>query len=373
MTKQPTVGTIIELIEQWAPKKLAYDWDNVGLQVGKLSQPVHKLLISLDVTEQVVDEAIAQQVDCIIVHHPLLFKPLKQINLADPTGKIIAKLIKHDITVYAAHTNLDIAHGGVNDMLADRLKLQDSSIMIPEREEKQYKLHVYVPVSHLQAVDQALTQIGVGQYGNYAGCSYTTEGIGAFTPNQQAIPYLGQAGVKENVKEMKIEYMLPQSLARQAITVLKAAHPYEEPAYDLIELQNHQEVKGLGRVGYLATSMELAEFSKYVKEVFQLSAVNVTGQLDKKINKVAVLGGSGEKYIGQAKRLGADVYVTGDITFHSAQDAEALGLALIDAGHHIEQIMVEGVQHYLAQSFKDQQITIDIITSKVNTNPFQTL
>src|SRR5699024_4500534 len=182
MVKSITVGKVIDLFEEWVPKHLASDWDNVGLQIGNLGSPVNKIMVTLDVTEEVVKEAIDLDVNLIISHHPLLFKPLKQINLSQPIGRIIQLLIKHDITVYSAHTNLDIVQGGVNDLIADALNLQKTKILIPEQQEKLFKLHAYVPVNHLEEVDQALTRIGVGQMGEYQECSFRSKGIGTFTP-----------------------------------------------------------------------------------------------------------------------------------------------------------------------------------------------
>lgn len=373
MTKSITVGKVIELFEEWVPKKLASDWDNVGLQIGNFKTPVHKILITLDVTEAVVKEAIEANVNLIISHHPLLFRPLKQINLNQPKGKIINLLIKHDISVYSAHTNLDIVQGGVNDLIADKLNLEKTRVLIPESEEKMYKLHVYVPESHQEIVDQSLTKIGVGQMGNYKECSFRIKGLGTFTPNQSAHPFLGRQGVREEVKEVKLEYMLPDKLRSKAIQELVKSHPYEEPAFDLIELANEGKIYGLGRIGILPEEMTLKELTLHVKEAFQLTGLRVVGSLNQKVKKVAVIGGSGEKYYQQAKNLGADVYITGDVSFHFAQDAEAIGLSIIDPGHHIEAIMITAIHEYLHQRFKDEGKQIEVIESKISTEPFQFL
>ncbi|WP_440895865.1 Nif3-like dinuclear metal center hexameric protein [Amphibacillus sp. Q70] len=373
MTKSITVGKVIDILEEWVPKKLASDWDNVGLQIGNLSMPVNKVMTTLDVTEEVVEEAIETKANLIISHHPLLFKPLKQINLNQPIGKIINLLIKHDISVYSAHTNLDIVTGGVNDLLAAKLALQDTKPLVPEGEEKLYKLHVYVPESHQEEVDQALTQIGVGQMGEYKDCSFSVKGIGSFTPSDQADPFLGEQGIKETVEEVKLEYMLPDCLVSKAVQQLIKAHPYEEPAFDLIELSNKGEVYGLGRIGTLPAEMTLKELTFQIKDVFQLSGLRVTGPLNQKVRKVAVLGGSGEKYYQHAKRLGADVYLTGDVSFHYAQDAQAVGLSIIDPGHHIEAVMIEAVHNYLDKCLTEEYGQIEVIKTSLSTEPFQFL
>lgn len=370
MSKSCTVGKIINILEQWAPKKLAYDWDNVGLQIGDLSAEVNCILTTLDVNEAVVDEAIEVGAQLIIAHHPLLFKPLKQINFAEPIGRVIRKLICSNIAVYAAHTNLDIASGGVNDWLATCLKLEEVKVMLPEYEEKLYKLHVYVPNSHVDEVDLALTHFGVGQLGDYSECSFRIQGTGTFKPEQGSDPFIGQKGEKEYVEETKLEYILPEPLIKPVITKLINVHPYEEPAYDLIELANQGRVQGLGRIGKLKHPIRLGQFAEQIKNTFQLQGLRITGDPEQMVAKVAVLGGSGEKYFRQAKRLGADVYVTGDLTFHQAQDAEALGLALIDPGHYIEKVMITGLQNDLKVKLADQTLDIEIVTTEVNTDPF---
>ena len=368
MTKEISVGKVVQLLESWVPKKLAADWDNVGLQIGSLSHPVKQILVTLDVTEEVVDEAIEIGANLIISHHPLLFKSLKQINYQDPLGKLIQKIIKHDLTVYAAHTNLDVVIGGVNDLLASKLKLENTKILVPEIEEPFYKLFVYVPETHLDVVDQAITKIGVGQLGDYKDCSFRLKGTGTFTPLDNANPYIGSENKRSFVDEIKLEYLLPSHLRNQAIDAIKKAHPYEEPVFDIIKLENDGIIYGLGRIGTLKTEKTLRQLSAELKEIFQLEGLRVTGSLDRIVKKVAVLGGSGEKYYHHAKRLGADVYITGDVSFHFAQDALAQGLSIIDPGHHIEVIMVEAVSEYLREQLDS---AIKVNESKISTEPFQ--
>ncbi|SDB98744.1 dinuclear metal center protein, YbgI/SA1388 family [Pelagirhabdus alkalitolerans] len=371
MTKHVSAGKVINLFEQWVPKYLAYDWDNVGLQVGQLSQPVQKVMTTLDVTESVVDEAIEKEIDLIIAHHPLLFKSLKQIDLSTPKGRIVQKLLTHDITVYAAHTNLDIVPGGVNDMLSDQLNLQHTSVLIPERKESLYKLCIYVPVNALETVDQALVEEGIGQLGNYKDCSYRINGTGTFTPMDESNPYIGEKEERSFVDEVKIEYAVEQNQIKTALQILHTNHPYEEPAYDLIKLENEAMTYGLGRIGELSEPTSLKDFCSYVKTQFGLNGLRVTGDLDQKVSKVAILGGSGEGFFTQAKRLGADVYITGDMTFHPAQDAEAIGLSIIDVGHYVEKTMISGVKDYLTKKVEENNLNINVIKSEVNTDPFR--
>lgn len=370
MTNFPTNSDVFKLMEDLAPKDKAYEWDNVGLQVGSYNHHPKKIMITLDVLESVVDEAIANNVNLIIAHHPLLFKPLKQINLNTPNGRIISKLIRHDIHVYAAHTNLDVVPFGVNDMLADQLELKNTKELISLGNETMYKYAVHVPVTHKDKVKEALGDAGAGQQGEYSHCSFQTKGKGSFKPLAGAEPYIGKIGEITNVDEIKIEAIVPESKLNKTIQNVIAAHPYEEPAYDIIKLNNKGESYGLGRIGEI-NEMNLEAYVLEVKEKLNLTDVRVVGDLNKKIKKVAVLGGSGEKYINDAINKEADVYITGDISFHPAQNALEMGLAVIDAGHYIESVMKSKVQNYLQNKLSGKEV--EIIVSRTVTDPFQYL
>lgn len=360
---------VFQLMEEWAPKYLAYDWDPIGLQVGNYNERTKNVLVTLDVTSEVVREAIEQNVNLIISHHPILFRAVQQINTATSDGKLLQKLLKHDITVYSAHTNLDIANGGVNDVLAGLLQLRDLQPLADIKNESLYKIVVYVPKSHAENVREALSLGGAGHIGNYSHCTFQTAGEGTFKPLEGTDPYIGETGKIEYVSEYKIESIVPKEKLTQAIDQMIKAHPYEEVAYDIIPLENKGESIGLGRIGSLQTKQSLESFASFVKDVFQINQVKVTGQLQKSVRRVAVIGGSGEKYIPVAKRQGADVLVTGDVTFHQAQAAEASGLAVIDAGHYIEQLATHRMQQYIQEKLTSTKSTV--FRSKVNTNPFQ--
>src|SRR5690625_2017901 len=360
---------IFNWIETWAPLTLAYDWDNVGLQIGSKTNNVKKILVTLDVSEAVVDEAIEKQVNLIISHHPLLFKPLTQVDVNKPKGRIVQKLLQHDITVYSAHTNLDIANGGINDMLCDMLNVCETKPLIERMHESLYKLIVFVPQSHAEKVRDALSEGGAGHIGNYSHCTFQAEGQGTFKPLEGTDPFIGTKGNLEFVDEIKIESIVPEQNLSSTIHAKIKAHPYEEVAYDIYPLENKGTTYGLGRVGKLAEKVNLETFCQTVKETFNMPYVRVTGDLSKNVQKVAIVGGSGEKYLTEAKRKGADVYITGDMTFHQAQVAEEIGLSVIDAGHYIEYIMKEHLAEKLESAFKNDQI--DVLASLVNTDPFQ--
>lgn len=358
---------IIDTFEQWAPKSLAYDWDPIGLQVGNISQQTKNVLVTLDVFESVVDEAIENDVNLIIAHHPLLFNAVQSIDLNTPKGKIIEKLIKHDITVYAAHTNLDIAEGGVNDLLSDALNLSNVQPLVPFKAEKLFKLVVFVPHTHVEEVRNALSEKGAGFIGNYSHCTFQTAGQGTFMPLEGTNPYIGKQDILEVVEEMKIETIVEESILSDVLEAMQSAHPYEEVAYDVYPLQQTGKTYGLGRVGNLKEPTQFADFIDLVKESFQMKHVRAVGDINKQIERVAIVGGSGEKFIHDALKKKADVYITGDLTFHQAQDAEQLGLLVIDAGHYIEKIMKRGVASFIESSFPG----LTVIQSTVNTDPFQ--
>lgn len=368
--KQVNGHQIIQLFETWAPKRYAEDWDSVGLQVGQLNRSVTKVLVSLDVDERIVDEAIARGAELIIAHHPLLFRPLKRVWTDTPEGRIVEKCIKHDIQVYAAHTNLDVAEGGVNDLMADALQLENTTPLMKSYGEDLYKLVVFAPLENAEAIRQALGDAGAGEIGEYTHCSYEMIGTGRFTPSERAKPHIGRAGEAEEVEEVRIEVIIPHFSKSRVMKALLQAHPYEEPAFDLIPLAQQTDEKGLGRIGTLAEPMTLREFAEHAKRALNVPAVRVVGDVERSIKKVAVLGGSGSKYIHQAKQQGADVYVTGDMDFHTAQTCEKLHLAIVDPGHHAEKVMIAGVAEKMDTLCEEEGYEVEWLQSEVNTETF---
>lgn len=366
--KIPNGQQIIEEFEKWAPKYLAVEGDPIGLHVGTLNKKVERVLVTLDVNEEVVDEAIAKNAGLIIAHHPPIFRPLKNLQTDFPQGRLMEKLIKHDIAVYAAHTNLDVAWGGVNDLLADALSLKATKILEKTYEAELVKISVFVPESHEEGLREAFGRAGAGSIGDYEYCSYTLSGTGRFRPNAEADPFIGEAGKMEETAESKIEVVARKSEQDRVIKAMLAAHPYEEPAYDVFTLENKELPMGLGRVGTLEKEMPLGEFCEFVKERLDVPALRVVGNKDEIVRKVAVLGGDGNKYIQQAKRSGADVYVTGDMYFHVAQDALAIGLSIVDPGHHVEKVMIKGVVNHMA---KRSNWHCEFLPSEVDTEPFR--
>lgn len=363
---------IIQLFEQFSPKSLAMEGDKIGLQIGRLNKPVEKVLVALDVLEEVVDEAIAENVQLIIAHHPIIFRPLQKISTEQSYGRIIEKLIKHDIAVYAAHTNLDVAKGGVNDLLAEALGLTDTEVLVPTTEMKLKKLVVFVPEKDAVKVKEALGNAGAGHIGNYSHCAFSSQGTGQFLPGDNTNPHIGSHGKLEEVNEVRVETIFPEHLEQKILSAMIKAHPYEEVAYDIYPLENKGETLGLGRVGYV-DEMSLEEFAAHVKKSLGVKGLRVVGDLQSKVRKVAVLGGDGNKYFMSAKFKGADVYVTGDFYYHVAHDAMMEGLNIVDPGHNVEKVMKDGVVKVMDKMCKEKGLEVTFMASKPNTDPFQFL
>ncbi|MFG6114308.1 Nif3-like dinuclear metal center hexameric protein [Halobacillus sp. MO56] len=371
MTETITGNEVIRVFEQMSPKHLAFDWDKVGLQIGTLNKPVKNIMVTLDVLENVVDEAVEKQVDLIISHHPVIFKPLNQINPDTPKGRVIQKLIKHEITVYAAHTNLDIAEGGVNDALAQALELSETKPLLETGKDKLVKLIVFVPEDHAEQLRHAMHDAGAGHIGDYSNVSFSMPGKGRFMPTEDADPFLGKSGEMEIVDEQRVEFLLPHSKLSNVLKAMQEAHPYEEVAYDVYTLQNEGDSYGIGRIGTLNEEMTLRSFCGHIKKNLDVPNLRVIGDLEESVQTVAILGGSGEKYIYDAKRQGADVYLTGDMTFHPAQEAEEIGLKVVDPGHHVEKVMKIAVKTYLDEKLNQKEDKLNVYISEANTEPFK--
>lgn len=360
---------VIQLFEQFSPKAFAMEGDKIGLQIGALNQPVENVLIALDVTEEVVEEAIAKNVQLIIAHHPPIFRPLKKIATDTPAGRMIARLIKHDIAVYAAHTNLDVAKGGVNDLLAEALGLKDPQVLVPTYEDQLKKLVVFVPEENAEQIREALGNAGAGAIGDYSHCSFTASGKGRFLPGENTNPHIGEQGKLEAVNEVRVETVFPQSIEKKVIQAMIKAHPYEEVAYDVYRLENSGEQLGLGRIGKVQETT-LEDYANFVKEALGVDKVRVVGDLNAKVKKAAVLGGDGNKYFTHAKFRGADVYITGDIYYHTAHDALMDGLNMIDPGHNVEKIMKKGTASVMERLSKEKGYDVQFLASEIDTDPF---
>jgi dinuclear metal center YbgI/SA1388 family protein len=363
--------SIIQLMEELAPKHYAVPDDKIGLQLGTLHKEISNVLVALDVNDEVIDEAIRLNANLIVAHHAIIFRPLTHLQTDSVAGKLYEKLIKHDIAVYIAHTNLDVAEGGVNDMMADAIGLSGLASLEDVHTDKLKKLVVFVPEDHLETVRQALFGAGAGWIGQYSHCSFNIQGTGTFVPEAGSDPFIGKQGKLEQVREVRLETIVPQSIEKRAVQAMLKAHPYEEVAYDLYQLDLKGRTFGLGRVGKLQEPVTLEQLCKLVKASYEVPTVRLVGDLQRKVQKIAVLGGSGGRYVRHAIFAGADVLITGDIDYHTAQDALAAGLCLIDPGHNVEKIMKRGVADYLRAKLQEKKSETGVFASEIDTEPFR--
>jgi len=361
---------IFKLVEEYCPQGLAEEWDNCGLQVGDPEKAAGRVLLALDMDEAVLQEAGEKGAGLVITHHPLLLKGIRQIREDRPPGRLLAGIIRAGITVYAAHTNLDSAAGGVSAVLAEKLDLENVRVLRPSGE-KLLKLVVFVPPDHAGPVREALARAGAGWIGNYSECTFMTGGTGTFRPLEGASPFIGRVGDLEKVDEIRLETILPAGLAGPVVKAMLAAHPYEEVAYDLYPLENSPQKTGIGRVGRLKAALPLPEFARGVRGSLGLQAVRCGGPEDRKISTVAVCGGSGADLWKAALAAGAEALVTGDIGYHAARDMLSAGMCFVDAGHYgTERVILEPLAGHLRNRCREMGLDIEILVSSVNGNPF---
>lgn len=367
----PKLGKLIDLFELIAPQSWAESWDNSGLLIGAPGDEIRNIMVALDPTEEVVEEAISHDANLLVTHHPLFLKPLPMIRTDSFPGRTIRKLLSQEINLFTMHTNFDRAPHGLNTYLAERLGMIHG-VPIEAGKETLYKLVVFVPQGYEDKVMDALSLAGAGHLGGYSHCSFRTSGNGTFLPETGTQPFIGEIGRLENVDEVRLETIIPTAYRARAIAALMQAHPYEEVAYDLYPLVRPTGTEGLGRVGKLPDPMPWADFFQRVKELFGQTMLPVGGaEPPVMIRRFAVTGGSGGgEFLEKARRQGADVYLTGDIKYHDFRRAEELGLTLVDIGHFASESL--GVQH-LTQSIqevlKTHDIQLNVIQSRILQDP----
>lgn len=360
------IQEITRYIEQLAPLAYQESYDNAGLITGNPKTEISGILISLDCTEEVVDEAIQKGCNLIVAHHPIVFKGLKKLNGKNYVERTVIKAIKNDIAVYASHTNLDHVKGGVNFKIAEKLKLTDCRILAPKKQILK-KLVVFVPFSHTPQVTKALCEAGAGQIGEYFNCSFQTSGIGSFTPSESTNPFIGEALKPEKVEENRVEVILPSHLEREVLQAMKTAHPYEEVAYYLTLLENTDNEVGAGVIGTLSETLTEEDFLHYLKNHMQLKSIRHTRLLNRNISRIAVCGGAGSFLLSDAIRQKADVFITADYKYHEFFDAEE-NIIICDIGHYESEVFTKDLIH----SYLSKKITnFAILKSEVNTNPVQ--
>lgn len=366
------VQQISNLITQLAPTKLAADWDNVGLQVGSYNQEVKKVLVALDINQAIMNEALEKDIDLIVSHHPLIFGDLSAVRFDTATGQLIEQAIKNEIAIYSAHTNYDIASEGLNDLLAEKIGVENTSPLEVTAVKELKKIVVFVPHNALDKVRNALGKSGAGCLGDYSYCSFYQSGTGTFKPLTGSNPQQGKKGQINQVDEYRLETIVKQEDLSKVVSKLKQVHPYEEVAYDIYPVEDKGERLGLGRIGYLNDKISLKSYIEEIKTNLNLDNLQFVGSLDQQIQKVAFCSGSGADFIKTAASQGADLYITGDVKYHEAQLAEELELNLIDAGHYgTEKIMRKGMTDYLREQITTDNLNVKIIKSEINTNPLQ--
>jgi len=362
------ISDITGFLESIAPPAFQEQYDNSGLIIGNPQAAVSSALLTIDVTEEVIDEAIKKGCNIIIAHHPVVFKGLKRFNGSNYTERCVIKAIKNDIAIYAAHTNFDSIHGGVNTGICEKLGLKDCTILSPLKGHL-LKLVTFIPRNHVKKVREAVFNAGAGHIGNYEKCSYNLDGTGTFMGNEDSNPFAGEKGKLHFEEETRFETILPKHLKSKVLNALLGAHPYEEVAYDFYELDNDYYGAGMGMVGLLEGEEDETEFLLKLKRIFKSKIIKHTRLLGKSVKKVAVCGGSGSFLLNNAISSGADIFITGDFKYHQFFDAEDK-IVIADIGHYeSEQFTKDVFYEILTKKFPKFAVRL----SEVDTNPVEYL
>ncbi len=354
------IKDIAETIEKIAPLKLAQDWDNVGFLVGDSNRNVKKILLTIDITKAVAAEAKRLKTDLIISYHPVIWDGLKNITTNGP-GSIVYELVRSDIAVFSIHTALDAAVGGVNDGLAEIIGIKDAKPIgdYVQGTSEDYKLVVFIPIKSVTRVSNAIFAAGAGGLGNYRCCSFSTEGTGTFLPLAGARPAIGKKGKLEKVEELRFETIVPAEKLAYVITAMKQAHPYEEPAFDVIKLYNQQHKFGLGRIGKLSKPTRMTEIIKRIKKETGAKAAGFVGNGKPLVKTAAVCAGSCSGIINSVIAQKADLYVTGELKHHYALAAQEANLSCICLGHSVsERFILKKLAKQLRKELKGTTIKL---------------
>jgi len=352
-----TVADVVAWMEEFAPTRLAEPWDNVGLIWGDPAARVAKVMTCLTVTTETAAEAVGAGVGLIVSHHPVLFRPAKAVRADRPEGAALWMLARAGVGVYSPHTAFDTTAGGINDGLARRLGLVDVAPLRPGAPRANLKVVVFTPATARASLLEAAFAAGAGRIGNYEECSYSGPGRGTFYGASGANPAVGRAGRRESVKEWRVELLCPADRLAGVLAAIRGGHPYEEPAIDVYPLHPTPDGPGIGRVGRIGPELTLEALSKKVATALGTQAVQVVGDRRRSVGRVAIACGAGDDFVADAARSGADVLLTGEARFHRALEAEALGIALILAGHYAtERPGVEDLAGQLGAAFPGLEV-----------------
>jgi dinuclear metal center YbgI/SA1388 family protein len=368
------VADIIDWMENIAPSYLAQKWDNVGLQVGQRQWPVNKVWIALDPLLEVVQAACSNQVDLLITHHPLIFKPLRALDLSTPTGAVLAQCVQHRLALFSAHTNLDSTRAGLNDLLAERVGLSNLQVLDPANGNELSKLVFFVPAAYEEKMLRALFETPAGKIGHYSNCSFRSPGTGTYLPANDAHPFAGQPGQVSHAQEVRIESVVAKRDLALVIQHLRAHHPYETMAYDVYPLADDESAMGIGRIGTLSEPLKLIELAEAIKNRLQLKQVVIAGDPDLKVLRAAVCTGSGSSLVEQFLGSGAQVFISGDLRYHDARAIAQAGRGLIDIGHFAsEHLMVEALAKRLKDLAAETELKVEIEPCHLERDPFVVL
>jgi dinuclear metal center YbgI/SA1388 family protein len=370
---EPTLGDVVAVLDRLYDPAWAESWDAVGLVTGDPSQPVRRVLFAVDPMRAVVDEAIDGEFDLLVTHHPLLLRGVNSVAATTPMGRVIHDLIRNATALHVCHTNADNANPGVSDALAAALGLGDTRPLKAMPAAPMDKIVVYVPIDETQAMIDALAAAGAGRTGDYDRAAWTSTGAGTFRPLAGANPTIGQVGEIEVVQESRVELVLPRNRRRAVVEALKATHSYEEPAFDLFELASLPSALGGGRIGVLAQPVPLKEFAQLVAGSLPRTehGVRVSGDPERTIETVAVVGGAGDSEFDRVRAAGVDAYVTADLRHHPATEARAYdeGPALVDVAHWAsEWPWLKDAERLLSAGLAEQGSTVDTHISTLCTD-----
>lgn len=358
------IAVLIKHLEAYAPLNYQEEYDNAGLLTGDADAEISAALVALDCTEAIVDEAIAKNCNLIISHHPIVFKGLKKLTGKNYVERVIIKAIRHNIALYAIHTNLDSVHNGVNNVICNRLGLQQSIILNPKAGLLK-KLVTFCPVAQASSLRQALFAAGAGNISDYSECSFNAEGTGTFKAGPGTTPFVGVQGVQHQEPEVRIESVYLAHQERKILLALLENHPYEEVAYDIYALENKLGTVGSGMIGWLENEMDAPEFLSFVKSKMDVTVIRHTAPTGKKIKKVAVCGGSGSFLLNHAIAAGADAFITADFKYHEFFDADGK-LMIADIGHfESEQFTADLLKEIIMAKFPE----LAVYLTAINTNP----
>lgn len=363
-----TIQDVVTHLESIAPGRYQEDYDNSGLLTGDSTWPVKGVIVSLDCTEEVVEEAIATGCNLVVSHHPIIFKGLKRLTGRNYVERTVIKAIKNDIAIHSIHTNLDNVFHGVNHRIATRIGLTDLKVLSSMKGALS-KLTTFIPLTHVDKVMNALHEAGAGNVGNYIRCSFRSEGVGHFQPTGDASPHIGKVNEPEAVKEIRVEVIFPGIDEQRILKALKSVHPYEEVAFYISKLENNHQLLGAGMIGHLPTAEEPIEFLKRLKQVMNTSCIRYTAISRSKVKKVAVCGGSGSFLLGEAIRQGAEAFVSADFKYHDFFDADKR-IIVADIGHYESE---QFTRDFLVEVLREKFPTFAINFSKKVTNPISYL